>query len=95
MGNIISTICGSGSGSTRMGYFTVATIVAASQYQCRATVSYTGINDQFVAEPAATDSSDATLQCKDILYSIIIFIPTTIMIIIDYLCRDIPTSILL
>ena len=68
MGNVTSTICASGSGATRMGNFTVATSETANLYRCRATVSYTGIYDQFVADSAATDSSDTTLQRKHVLF---------------------------
>ena len=69
MGNVTSTIlCAVGSGATRMGNFTVATSEAASLYRCKSTVNYTGINDQFVLDPAATDSSHTTLQRKHILF---------------------------
>ena len=62
MSVILSTSAG-GSSDTRTANFTFAPFNAslAGLYQCRATVSYTGTNDQFVEEPSTTDSSTAVL----------------------------------
>ena len=69
MGTVRSTICASGTGATRTADFTITTtdMSEAGQYQCRATVNYTGTNMQFVEEPSTTISPDATLQCECII----------------------------
>ena len=66
----VATMLASGSGATRTANFTVSTVDVseAGQYRCRATVAYTGTNDQYVEEPSATDSPSAflTLQSKHV-----------------------------
>ena len=68
--SVVTNTSASGSSDTRTANFTVATVDAfeAGLYRCRATVSYTGTNDQFVEDPSTTDSSTAviTLQSKQL-----------------------------
>ena len=68
--NVVSTMPASGSDGTRTANLTVLTVDVseAGQYRCRATVAYTGTNDQYVEEPSATDSPNSilTLQSKHI-----------------------------
>ena len=55
-------------GATRTGVFTISNVntSSAGSYQCRATVEYTGVNEQFIMEPSPTDSTavSLTVQCK-------------------------------
>ena len=78
--SVVTSTSASGSSDTRAANFMVASVDVseAGLYRCRATMSYTGRNDQFVEEPLATDSSTAviTLQSKNIkLFDIIIDCP--------------------
>ena len=54
------------SGAIRTTNFNIVTlnVSEAVQYQCRATVAYMGINDQFVVEPSAVVSPNATLTLQ-------------------------------
>ena len=61
-----STVTTTGTGATRTGVFTISNVntSSAGSYQCRATVEYTGVNEQFVLEPSKTDSTVVTLTVQ-------------------------------
>lgn len=65
-GAVVANESTGSSGVTRDNYLTVPTVGVseAGQYRCRATVTYTGTNDQFVKEPSQTDSPYATLTLQ-------------------------------
>ena len=70
MGTAVATMSTSGSGATRTANLTVSAVNAseAGQYQCRATVAYTGTNEGFVVEPSVATSSQVplTFQSKQV-----------------------------
>ena len=61
-----STVTTTGTGATRTGLFTISNMntSSADSYQCRATVEYIGVNEQFVMEPSPTDSTAASLTVQ-------------------------------